>query len=67
MTNETPIYRPSTLFTVRIWEEESDGDEQEWRGTVRCLPDGQKHTFRGWPALIAFLEQMADSEGAVHG
>ena len=52
-------YRPSMLFNVRVWQEENENGEQEWRGTARFLPDGQEQTFRGWPALIALLEQMS--------
>ena len=56
---ETTKYRPSMLFTVRVWAEENEKGEQEWRGTTRHLPDGQEHAFRGWPALIALLEKMS--------
>jgi len=56
---KTEKYRPSMLFTVRVWTEENELGEREWRGTARFLPDGQEHPFRGWSALIALLEQMS--------
>jgi hypothetical protein len=60
--DDRTMFQPTTLFTVRIWAED-EGDEavQEWRGTVRHLPDGRERGFRGWPALISLLEEMANT------
>ena len=58
---ELTDYRPSTLFTVRVWAEEGTEGRQEWRGTVRRLPDGRERTFRGWPALVSILEKMVEN------
>lgn len=52
-------FRPSTLFTVRLWVEENEEGQQEWRGIVRRLPDGKEHPFRGWPALSRVMQEKA--------
>lgn len=47
----------TTMFTLRIWQESVEKGEQEWRGRLQRLPDGDVQYFRGWPALIAQLER----------
>ena len=58
-------YRPSTLFTVRVWAEENEEGQPEWRGILRYLPAGEEYPFRGWPALLGLLEEIA--EGSTGG
>lgn len=50
--------KPSHLFTVRIWQEQMDDQQIEWRGTVRHVLNGETHHFREWAALIQHLEAV---------
>lgn len=43
------------LFMVRLWQEESGTGQVKWRGQVQCASDGERHVFRDWPDLVAFL------------
>jgi hypothetical protein len=45
----------SHLFIVRVWHEELDPTEQEWRGKVQHVQSGEAHYFRGWQQLIDHL------------
>jgi hypothetical protein len=47
----------SHLFTLRLWPEDVGDGRIEWRGQVKHVLTGETDYFRGWPALIAFLEQ----------
>lgn len=47
------------LFTVRLWTESLGENHVEWRGQARHVLSGRVHTFREWPALIAFLQASA--------
>lgn len=58
------IERVSTLFTLRIWVEPGEGGQEEWRGKLQALPDGEAHYFSGWPALVVHLESLAAARGA---
>jgi hypothetical protein len=51
--NERP-YHPH-LFTLRLWQEELDVGQTEWRGQVQSINDGARCAFRDWPELVAFL------------
>ena len=60
---ESHIRQPSQLFTLRLWPEELEQGQTEWRGQVRCVLSGDVRYFRDWPTLIAFLlESMAGQE-----
>ena len=50
--------RATRLFTLRMWQEEADGEQAEWRGKVQALPDGEAYYFRDWSGLIGGLEVM---------
>ena len=57
------LHHQSDLFTVRLWQEEVDNDQTEWRGKVQHLTSGEVRYFREWSALITFLlELLAKSE-----
>lgn len=61
--NEQPYRR--YLFTVRFWRKEP-GSQSDWWGRVQSANDGETHTFRDWPGLIAFLtaklEEIEDDD-----
>lgn len=54
---------PKTLrfFTLRLWQEADDVGQDEWRGKVQALPDGEAWYFSGWPGLIGRLEALLAS------
>lgn len=58
MTAET---RPARLFTLRLWQEEIDAGQDEWRGKVQALPEGEAYYFRGWQGLIGRLDVLLAS------
>lgn len=53
--------RETRLFTLRMWQEETDDGQLEWRGKVQALPEGEAYYFRDWPALVAHLQAMLDA------
>ena len=53
--------RATRLFTLRMWQEEADDAQAEWRGKVQALPDGEAYYFRDWPGLILLLQAMLDA------
>lgn len=56
---DTPNVRPrSHLFTVRVWEEAITSEQNEWRGKVQLLTNGDVGYFRDWSALIPLLLKM---------
>ncbi len=54
----------SYLFLVRIWIEELDANENEWRGRAQNIVTGQAAYFRNWDGLIQALEQLLQGERA---
>jgi hypothetical protein len=59
MSMEKPRQRPhSHLFTVRVWEEEVEDGQSEWRGKVQLLSSGEVRYFRQWAALAPLLVTM---------
>jgi hypothetical protein len=61
----------SQLFTLRVWSEEVDGGDIEWRGKVQRTVSRETLYFREWEALLSFLRapveqhlsQQADDVG----
>src|SRR5262245_35948251 len=46
MSMDKPNGRPrSHLFTVRVWEEEIEADQREWRGKVQLFTSGEVRYF----------------------
>jgi hypothetical protein len=43
------------LFTVRLWPDEPEAGQTDWRGLVQCANDGERRAFHDWPELVAFL------------
>lgn len=48
----------SHLFTVRVWEEEIDRGQTEWRGKIQLMSSGDVRYFRHWVALVPLLVSM---------
>ncbi len=52
------LFSHSLLFTVRVWQEEIEIDQTEWRGKVQLFPSGEVRYFREWSALTPLLLTM---------
>jgi hypothetical protein len=48
-------YQPSHLFSMRLWPEEMDDGQIEWRGQVQHVLSGETHYFRDWSTLVGHL------------
>ncbi len=48
----------SHLFTLRVWSERLGDDRIEWRGQVEHVISGKSSSFRDWPAMVLFLQDM---------
>jgi hypothetical protein len=48
----------SHLFAVRVWEEETEIDQTEWRGRVQLFTSGEVRYFREWTTLAQLLIEM---------
>ncbi len=57
------IRRREHLFLVRIWREQLDETNSEWRGRIQSLPDGPVSYFREWQMLVDHLIDMLPSDG----
>jgi hypothetical protein len=51
----------SHLFTVRVWPEEIEGRQLEWRGKIQYAANGETLYFRAWDSMLAFLQQTLES------
>lgn len=49
-------------FVLRVWREELGAGCREWRGQLRDAATGEVRYFRGWPGLMACLEEMLGGE-----
>jgi len=49
----------SHLFTVRLWLEELGEGQQEWRGKLKNVANGDERYFRDWAAAGELLCLMA--------
>jgi hypothetical protein len=54
----------SHLFAVRVWEEETEVDQSEWRGRVQLFTSGEVRYFRDWAALAQLLIEMLSQKDA---
>ncbi len=53
------------LFTLRLWQEELGQGQVEWRGRVQNVAGGETAFFRDWPGLVATLQRLVATTGAV--
>lgn len=51
----------SYLFTLRIWHEQLEEGQGEWRGQVEHLLSGRTCYFRDWSTLVSFLDETLAS------
>lgn len=56
--DKTEHQQRTHLFTVRVWLEELDEGQTEWRGEVHYVISGEMRYFRDWPTLVALLQAM---------
>lgn len=61
--DHSPMRPDSHLFTVRVWQAETETDQREWRGKVQLLTNGDARYFRGWTALVPLLQTMLSDFG----
>jgi hypothetical protein len=61
MEMETESRKPVQLFTLRVWTEATSDTQTEWRGKVTHIGSGEVRYFRGWEALVQFLERLSPS------
>lgn len=55
--------RQSHLFTLRLWAEEIEDGQTEWRGRVHYVTTDEVRYFRDWPSLIpVLLSMLRDAE-----
>ena len=59
----SPMDRPQAqsntqLVTVRLWREDLGEGQGEWRGEVHDVASGERHYFREWLTLVAFLQAL---------
>lgn len=45
----------SSLFLVRMWEEDIDNRQVEWRGRLLHVVSGKAWSFGDWPELVCLL------------
>lgn len=54
--------RGPPIFVIRLWQEEFQGEQTEWRGEVRNLHSGEVRYFREWTALVDLLPRMLNEQ-----
>lgn len=48
----------SHLFTLRMWQEETEINQSEWRGKIQLMVNRDVRYFRGLDTLIPLLTSM---------
>jgi hypothetical protein len=54
-------YRPSRLFTIRVWQEKLGSGEAAWRGSARDSATGMSAYFQAWSGLVGVLARLAET------
>lgn len=49
---------PTQLFTVRLWQEEIQPGQWEWRGQVQQVQTGETRYFRTRHQLLTLLQEL---------
>ena len=65
MTPEELLEGEAQLFTVRVWPEELEVGQVEWRGKAQHVGSGQSRYFRDWETLVGFLQAQLSGREAV--
>jgi hypothetical protein len=56
---DTPVFHwPSQFLTIRVWCEDLGPGRSEWRGRIQNVTSHEVRYFRGWPMLVACLQDM---------
>jgi hypothetical protein len=64
LSNRTDASLPAShLFNVRLWPEEVDLGNVEWRGKVQHVITGETRYFREWLHLPVLIRQMLEQNG----
>lgn len=59
-----PTNRQSHLFTLRLWTENLDEEEVEWRGRLHYVATDEVRYFSDWASLIpVLLNMLREAEG----
>ena len=51
----------SDLFMLRVWPEEVNDGDVEWRGRVQHVISGETRYFHNWEVMLTFLIETLDS------
>jgi hypothetical protein len=54
----------SQLFVLRLWPEDLDEGQVEWRGQVQHALSGRSGYFRDWPTMVDLLQEILLEIGA---
>ena len=49
---------PTTLFTLRLWQEPLGNGQSEWRGEIKNLTTGEVRYFRRWEEIAGLVVAM---------
>lgn len=52
----------SQMFVVRVWTEQIDETQTEYRGQVQHVLSGEIRHFRDWQTLNSFLANRMEEE-----
>lgn len=61
MSDSSPPRSP-LVFTIRLWQEQIDAENAEWRGEVKNIASGEIRYFRDWQSLARLLPRMLHSQ-----
>lgn len=53
---------PANLFTIRLWRESINKDQEEWRGEIKHLYTQEVRYFRRWDELAELVPEMLSEE-----
>ena len=54
----------SQLFMLRLWPEDLDEGQVEWRGQIQHVLSGRSGYFRDWPTMVDLVQEMLPEIGA---
>ena len=57
-TSRASHFTRTQIFTLRLWQEELNGDHWEWRGRIQNAISGEIAYFREWANLVDLLQMM---------
>jgi hypothetical protein len=54
--------KPSHLFLLRIWPDETGSGELKWEGKIQHVLTGETEHFDDWATLTALIQSMLTGE-----